>query len=179
MTNATITIERLPEETPKAYQARVEYITAGRDRSLDKLRQKYARNTSYKRQLQVWSSRYDWVECARKYDEAAAHLVTQEALEQYRADLEAHRKKASEAGQALYQVAGQLLKKVNAALATPRQIEGKDGRMYTLHGIDFNSSALGSALSTVTRSFQTALDLEAHALGVDKLLPSLETDDSE
>lgn len=177
MTNATITIERLPEETPRAYQARVDYITAGPSRSLEKLRQQIGKGSV--RYLEQWSSRFDWVECARKYDEAAAHLVTQEALEQYRADLEAHRKKASEAGQALYQVAGQLLKKVNAALATPRQIEGKDGRMYTLHGIDFNSSALGSALSTVTRSFQTALDLEAHALGVDKLLPSLETDDSE
>jgi hypothetical protein len=171
----TITIERLPEESSKAYAARVEYVTAGPQRSLDRLRQNYGKTTAYTRQLEVWSARYDWAATARAWDDQQAAAAIQAAAEQYRADLEAHRKKAMDAGQGLYSVAGQLLKKLNSALASPRQIKGEDGLFYTLHGIDFNAAVL----TTVSRALQTALDLEAHALGVDKLLPSLEADDSE
>lgn len=55
-------------ETDKAYSAFVDYMHLGVDRSLDKLRQKYAKSPSYKRQLQTWSSQYLWVSRASAYD---------------------------------------------------------------------------------------------------------------
>lgn len=168
----TIAIPRLEGESSRAYAARVEYVTAGPQRDLRTLAQKLDKSLTI---IGRWSSHYDWVEHARRYDDTLAGMVAQEAADAYRADLEAHRKKAMEAGQGLYAVAGQLLKKLNSALASPRQVEGADGKLYTLHGIDFNAAVL----TTVSRALQTALDLEAHALGVDRLLPSLEADDSE
>ncbi len=168
-------VPRLEEESSRAHAMKVAYVTMGPERSLEKLRRKYNKNTSYLRQLAEWSTQYDWAATARAWDDQQAAAAIQAAADQYRADLEAHRKKAMEAGQGLYTVAGQLLKKLNAALASPRQVEGKDGKLYTLHGIDFTAATL----TTVSRALQTALDLEAHALGVDKLLPSLEADDSE
>lgn len=168
----TITIERLPDESPRAYQARVEYVTAGPDRSTAKVGQRLGKSKDL---MDRWSARYDWAATARAWDDQQVAAAIQEAADQYRADLEAHRKKAMEAGQGLYMVAGQLLKKLNAALASPKQIKGEDGKMYTLHGIDFTAATL----TTVSRALQTSLDLEAHALGVDRLLPSLEADDSE
>lgn len=63
---AEITIPRLPDESARAYAARVDYVTAGPGRSLEKLQQKIGKNTSYVRQLSEWSSRYGWVESARR-----------------------------------------------------------------------------------------------------------------
>lgn len=167
----TITIERLPDESPRAYQARVEYVTAGPDRSTAKVGQRLGKSKDL---MDRWSARYDWAATARAWDDQQAAAAIQEAAERYRADLEAHRKKAMEAGQGLYTVAGRLLKKLDAALSSPRQVEGADGKLYALHGIDFTAATL----TTVSRALQTALDLEAHALGVDRLLPSLEADDN-
>ena len=148
--NDVLTIERLPEETPKAYQARVEYIVAGPSRSLDKLRQKYARNTSYKRQLQVWSSRYDWVECARKYDEAAAHLVTQKATDDYLAALADYRKRYSDMGKGLWQAAAVLTRRLATEAAS----------------MDIGPGTLALAANAA----RTAADLEALALRIEHVL---------
>lgn len=167
----TIELPRLENESARAYAARVEYVTMGAGRSLEKLSQKSTKNIQlFKR----WSVQYGWVASAEKYDAEVSYLTVQEAQEKYRADLEAHRTQANEAGQALYTVAGQLIKAINAALAGPRKIEGKDGKIYTIHSIEMNANTF----SIAARAMQTALDLKAHALGVDKLLPSL-TDDSE
>jgi hypothetical protein len=64
---------------------------------------------------------------------------------------------------------------MNQALANPRKIEGKDGKIYTLHGVDLNASAYSAAV----RGMQTALDIEGHALGLSELMPKLANDDSE
>jgi hypothetical protein len=154
---------------------KVAYVTMGPDRSLEKLRQKIGKNTSYTRQLAEWSSQYDWMATARAWDDQQAAAALVHAANKYRADLEAHRKKASDAGQALYTVAGQLLKQVSAALSGPRKIKGEDGKVYTLHGIDLNANSF----SVAAKAMQVALDLEAHALSIDKLLPALTNDDSE
>lgn len=168
-----ITIERLPDETPKAYQARVEYVTAGPQRSLDKLRQHYGRTAAYTRQLEQWSSRYDWVECARKFDEQIAFLTTQEAADAYRRDLEDHRKRYGDAGKALYQVAGAVLQRLGKALAQPPTvIEGKDGRTYEIPGVRVTPELL----TTAARAMTIAADLEAHALRLGDILPRLDHD---
>lgn len=167
----TIELPRIEGESTKAYAARVEYVTMGPQRSQEAVSQRLGKS----RQLMYrWATQFNWSESARQYDEQIHYLTIQDAATKYRADLEAHRKKASEAGQALYAVAGQLIRAINTALAGPKKVKGEDGKVYTLHSIDLTSSTF----SIAARAMQTALDLEAHALGVDKLLPSL-TDDSE
>lgn len=98
---------------------------------------------------------------ARQYDEQIAYITIPEAQAKYRADLEAHRKKASDAGQALYAVAGRLITAINKALAGPRKIRDKDGKEYTLHSINLNANTF----SIAARAMQAALDLEARPCG--------------
>lgn len=162
------TIERLPDEHPARFQARVEYIVAGPDRSLERVRQKIGMRSV--RRLEMWSSEDGWGEQARRWDELIVNLRTQAEVDAYRRDLEAHRKKAMDAGRSLFTVAGRLLQQIDTALANPRRIEGKDGKMYTLHGIDLNSSSLAVA----ARGLTAALDLEAHALRLGDILPKLD-----
>jgi hypothetical protein len=173
LTNSTTTIElpRLPEEHPARYEARVSYILMGADRSLEAVSQKLSKSVQL---LKRWSTADNWVELAANHDQTVYTLAARASSDQYRADLEAHRKKASDAGQALYSVAGQLIKQINTALANPRKIKGEDGKVYTLHGVDLTASTF----SIAARAMQTALDLEAHSLGVDVLLGKLD-DDSE
>jgi hypothetical protein len=179
MTDTKLTIElpRIEGESARAYAARVEYVTMGAGRSIEKLadQRRIKGGSKAITPLREWSIKYGWVDSARQYDEQVSYLTVQEAADRYRADLEAHRKRASDAAQGLYTVAGQLIKAMNQALANPRKIEGKDGKIYTLHGVDLNASAYSAAV----RGMQTALDLEAHSLGIDQLMPSLTPDDSE
>lgn len=165
------TIERLPDESAKAYQARVEYVTMGPQRSQEAVSQRLGKS----RQLMYrWATRYDWTATARAWDDQQAAALQAEAAAQYRADLAAHRKRAGDASQALYAVAGQLITAINKALAGPRQIRGDDGKVYTLHSIELTANTFQIA----AKAMQTSLDLEAHKLGIDQLMPQL-TDDSE
>jgi hypothetical protein len=167
----TIELPRLENESARAYAARVEYVTMGAGRSLETIGQKLGKSKAL---MERWSSKYGWVSSAEKYDADVSYITVQDAADKYVTDLEAHRKKASDAGAALYAVAGQLIKQINTALANPKKIKGEDGKWYTLHGVDLTANTF----SIAARAMQTALDLEAHALNLDRLLPSL-TDDSE
>lgn len=166
----TITLPRIDGESSRAYAARIEYITAGPNRDLRTIAQKLNKSLTI---VGRWSSQYGWVEEAAKYDQTVYTLAAQDASDKYRADLEKHREEAREAGHALYAVSGQLIKAINQALAGPKKIKGEDGKIYTIHNIELNANTF----SIAARGMQTALDLKAHALGVDKLLPSLEAED--
>jgi hypothetical protein len=158
-------------ESAQAYQAACAYFEMGADRSQEAVSEKLAKS----RQLMSrWSAQHAWADRSREYDQALAQEAAAQHTTRYLADLEAHRKKASDAGQALYTVAGQLIKQLNHALNQPRYIEGKDGKRYQLHGVDLTAGTFAIA----ARAMQTALDLEAHALGVDTMLGKL-ADDSE
>jgi hypothetical protein len=163
----TITLPRIDGESSRAYAARVEYVTMGPQRSIDKLADQNGIKTGSRvsRYLE-WSRKYGWVSSAEKYDSEIALITVNDAAEKHRADLEEHRKKAMDAGRSLYGVAGQMLHQLNVALANPKKIKGEDGKWYTLHGIEITSATL----TTVARALQTALDLSAHALGVDSAL---------
>lgn len=169
---ATIEIPRLENERAERYQARTLYTTMGPDRNLRAVAQKLDKSLTI---VGRWSTEDDWPRLAAAYDQMLGNLAARDAAETYRADLEAHRKKAMDAGRSLFQVAGQLLQQVNTALVNPRRIKGEDGKVYALHGIDLNSNSLAVA----ARALTAALDLEAHALQIDKILPTLGTDDSE
>ncbi len=177
MTEAQVQIiPRILDESARAHEAKIAYVTMGPQRSLEKLRQRLGKESAgYVRTLEAWSSRYDWQATARAWDDQQAAALSADASAKYRADLEKHRTEASDAGAALYTVSGQLIKAINAALAGPRKIEGKDGKIYTIHSIEMNASTF----SIAARAMSVALDLRAHSLGVDRILASLEGEDEE
>jgi hypothetical protein len=164
MSKATTTIElpRLEGESSRAYQARVEYITAGPQRDLRTLAQKLDKSLTI---VGRWSSQYGWVELAKQYDSEVSYLTVQEAAEQHRADLASHREKAMTSAKNLMALAGGLTRIMGDALTQPRKVEGKDGKVYTLHKVIVDANTL----TTISKALQTALDLEAHALGIDQI----------
>ncbi len=169
----TIELPRIENESAQAYAARVAYVTMGAGRSIDKVADQQGIKTGSRSSRYLeWSRKYGWVDSARQYDEQVHYLTIQDAADKYRADLETHRKKASDAGAALYSVSQLLIKQVHAALSQPKTIKGEDGKFYTLHGLDMTAGTFAIA----ARAMQTALDLEAHALGVDRILPTIDGD---
>lgn len=146
----SITLPRLVGERSLAYAARQAYILAGPERSLTKLCQQLGRPASYVRQLKRWSAAFQWQVHAQAYDQTCATLAAQQAAAQYLAEVEDHRMRYQEARQALYQVAQQLLERLQAEAETmPLQI-----------------GHLGLLLKVLI----AAADLEAHALQLGPLL---------
>jgi hypothetical protein len=169
MTQPTTTIElpRIKGESAKAFAARQEYVLMGPQRSLEKTRQKLAKDSpGYTRVLKEWSERFGWVESAAKYDSEISLITVQDASARHIADLEAHRAQANQVGDALIGVGAQLVTQVSAAIKNPKKIKGEDGKWYTLHGIELTAQTFAIA----ARALQTGLDLKAHALGVDSVL---------
>lgn len=167
---ARVDIPRLDGETPRAYAARVEYLTAGAGRSLEKLRQSIGMRSV--RYLEVWSTRYRWVEHARRYDETLAGLAAQDAATKYRAELEEHRTRYAKTGKDLHAVAAALLAQLGRAVYG-QTIKGADGNTYTIPAIELTAGTI----TQVSRAITTAADLEAHALRIAELLPRLTTDE--
>ena len=171
MTTDTLTIEipKIENETPRAFAARAEYLTMGAGRSLDKLRQKHGKTTaSYTRQLEDWSAKYGWQKSASEYDRMLADIAAQQHADAYRRDLEAYRDKALKAGRDLFTVAQALLIQCSRAIQG-QQIEGKDGKVYTIPAMELTPTTL----ATASRALLQALDIEAHALRVADILPQL------
>lgn len=144
-----------PSESAQAYEAACAYFVMGADRSQEAVSQKLGKSRQI---ISRWSAQHDWVERTRTYDADVAQDIAQEHTRRYLAELEDHRKRYADAGRGLYTVAGKLLKRLDTNIV----------------GLEVTPATLGILL----RAFTTAADLEAHALGLDKLMPSL-TDDSE
>lgn len=173
ITVPTIEIPRLPEETNRAYSARVEYLTLGAGRSFDRLLDRpqsatIAPPTKRRDTLVDWSVRYNWQEHARRYDETLASLAAQAHSEQYRKDLEEHRARYQKAGRDLHAVAQGLMGTLAQSIRG-RSIEGKDGKVYTIPAMEMTPNTLAIA----ARALTIAADLEAHALRIADILPSL------
>lgn len=165
---AVIELPREAGESARAYAARVEYVTMGVARSTAKVGQKLGKTKDL---MDRWSSQYGWVACAQKYDDAMTLITVQEAAEQYRRDLEDHRKRYGDAGKSLWQVGARLLQELNAIITQPpKVIEGKDGRFYKIPGIELTPQTLAIA----ARAMTIAADLEAHALRLGDILPRLD-----
>lgn len=163
-----ITIPRLPGERAERHEARVAYLTAGADRSLRGVAQKLNKSLTL---IGRWSVSDGWDEQARAYDSTLANLAARAAAERYLADLAAHGERSRKTAGDLYAVASGLLGQCARAVRGER-IEGKDGKIYTIPAMELTPSTLATAM----RGLVAALDLEAHALGVDKLLGSLTTE---
>jgi hypothetical protein len=144
-----IEIPRCEGESARAYEARALYVTMGANRSIESVAQKLGKSSAL---IGRWSSRHEWVESARRYDEAVTYLTVQDAATAYRRELEDHRERAGKAGKALYGVAIEMLGKLRVA-----PVE------YT-----------PATLATIARALTVALDIEAHGLRIADLLPKLE-----
>jgi hypothetical protein len=153
-------IDRRDSDTPKAYAALLDYAAMGPARSLDTLCERYrsgadpAPPTRRLTSLKDWSRQHDWQQRVQAYDDALALEASDRHTARYIADLEAHRKRASDAGEAIYITATKLLRRMN----------------NELEELEITPATLGVLL----RAYTIGLDLEAHALGIDQLLPELE-----
>ena len=141
---------RYPTESAPAYQAACAYFALGADRSCEQVAAKYHKNVSL---MYRWYAAHDWKERARAYDEALSKEAAAATTARYLANLEDHRKRSAEAGKGLFTVAGKMLQRLNTELPS----------------LEINSNTL----ALVSRALQAALDLEAHALGLEQLLPDL------
>jgi hypothetical protein len=72
----------VPYETTKAFEAWTIYRELGAQRSLKKTAELYYGRTSNVRQLQRWSSRFNWVERARACD-VEREMLRRSAVEEY------------------------------------------------------------------------------------------------
>lgn len=167
---ATIEIPRLDGETPRAYAARVEYLTMGAGRSLHKLedvlRQK--RGKSAVRTLEEWSARYGWQRSAELYDQALASVAVARHRAEYDKALEEHRRKVLEKTASLTKILDGLEAQVARAL-TGQVIEGKDGKTYYIPKMPIEVSAVAALM----RGRLTVADMEAHALDIPGLRAAL------
>lgn len=168
----TTIIPRLPNESARAHAAKVAYVTMGPDRSLEKARQKSGKKAAYVRQLEEWSSQHDWQATARAWDDQQAALVAQQASAQYLADLEDHRQRYQQFGKDLFQLARGLMGQCAIALRG-RTIIDKDGKEWHIPAMEMTPTAIAMAM----RAGLAAADLEAHALRLADLLPTLSHDD--
>lgn len=60
--------EQLPDETDTAYHRFSIYLKMGPDRTLEKTRKELGKASGYCRQLETWSSKYNWVKRVQAYD---------------------------------------------------------------------------------------------------------------
>ncbi len=150
-----ITIPRLDAESARAYAARVAYVTMGPQRSIDKVTGQIRGKSGVRSTtLEDWSSKFDWVDHARRYDDAVAHLAIQEAAAQHRAALEAHRTDALKVGAELIALGRALAGEVAARRAS----------------LEYKPSDLATAVKAILAGF----DLKAHALDLPRLMAALE-----
>lgn len=169
--------ERRSTESPQAYEAFARYCLLGPQRSHDLVSQELSKSIAL---MHRWSRTHGWVERCAAYDKAVAQeradVVQEQIRAQYMADLRAHRKKSMDASRGLYTVAGEMLKRIDEALRRqPLVIQAVDGKTYEIPTVD----VAPGLIALVKGAFQTSLDLEAHALGIDALIPRLAPADDE
>lgn len=127
-------------ETSKAFTAFTNYIQLG-DRSQAKLAEKLGKSSGYTRQLETWSSTYNWVQRAEAYD---AHINTK-AREKADADVIERRAKLQkrewEASEKLIDRALEILKlplTQRTVTDTKKNEQGEDVAVfYTIEPVNF------------------------------------------
>ncbi len=125
----------------------------GADRSITAVAQKYIKSVSL---IGRWCHQHNWVERAKQYDAQVADDIAAEHTRRYLQDLEDHKLRYAQAGKILYGLAQKLAVRFN-------------------NEID-DLEITPNTLAVLNRTYQIAGDLEAHALGIDQLLPSLDKD---
>jgi hypothetical protein len=148
----TTTIPRLDNESSRAHEARRIYVEMGPQRSLDKVGQ-YLGHKGASGIVTRWSRQYDWAATARAWDDQQAAMASMRASAEYQEHLAKQRDDAMNYGIALCNVALQMLNQLKAVQ--------KD--------IDYTPAAL----ATIAKALTTGLDLRAHALDLERVIPTL------
>lgn len=156
---------RLPEESASAYEGFTLYCRMGTSRSTANVQREVSKS---KRWVDEWSRRYKWVERAREYDEALSLETAQAVTDDYVGRVKAHQERYLKAGNDLHSAATMLLAIQRTRLnALAQRLADPLTREETAALID---SLSPQALGQIGRSFAVAADLEAHALGLERLL---------
>jgi len=149
-------ISRLEGESNRAYDMRVRYVTMGPSRSIDKVAaQEDGKRAA--RYIQRWSQQFDWAATARAWDDQRAAEVAAQAAEDYRKGIEDYRERYSKSGRGLHALASAYMNKLGQ-------------RIKDLDSSEITPGRLALDVRTVASALQVAGDLEAHALGIDRLL---------
>lgn len=153
---------RLSDETDAAYQAACVYFTLGAKRSFAKVSAERGTHIS---NIAKWSTRYQWVARARDYDAAMAQEAADKQSAEYCESLARHRKRSEEASSGIYEMSKLVFDNLKT-LMDNTVVMTDDGRLMP--------SAIKAAmvLPGVVKAIQAALDIEAHILGIDKILSS-------
>jgi hypothetical protein len=129
----------------------------GSQRSLEKLRQSFGKNTSYIRQLQNWSAQHHWQERVRQYDAAV--------LEEHNAALRTKR------NQEIERLRQDALLDAKTLRQLGRGSSGKLGEaIKNMQAKDIEPKHVASLLRTIAQSLEAATNIDAAALGIDEAL---------
>lgn len=161
-----IEIPRLDDESQRAYNARVAYITAGNGRSLEKLFRNSTKSAQIPRHVKGWSSRFEWVEHAKRYDETLASLAARRKAQQYIEDVEKYQDEYNKTGKAMLVTGLKLLKGLEETLDKMK----KD---------DWKEYITPQMINAMIRMFALSADLRANALQLDALIERLSPADPE
>ena len=85
--------KRQPDETNKAYSAFCKYRDFGPDRSIAKVVKKLGKKPGYARQMEEWSSKFNWIERTKAFDDKAdekRRVINEQSLASYDRAFEAH-----------------------------------------------------------------------------------------
>jgi hypothetical protein len=158
----TTPLDRLPNESAKAHKALLIYADLGSDRSLEKTRQALGKDSAgYVRTLETWSAQHRWQERVMEYDAMLAQERQRRMTEDYLASIAEHRERYRQVGKDLYAVGRGLLVKIARAM---------ENSEYPINN---------ATLNTVVRALTLGAETEAHALSLDRLLPTLDYADDD
>lgn len=151
-------------ESAKAYASFVEYLALGRDRSLEKLRQKLGKKTV--RHFETWSSANDWVTRAADYDaQMAKETMAAQSEANVTEEIEKFRARARDTMIACYSHGLQLLAVLKPAIAN-------------IDPMKLKPSETASLTRTAIAAVEAGINGEAVMIGVDRLLESLNGKDN-
>jgi len=157
-TTPTPILQRHNGESTRAHEARCCYVEMGVDRSLDKVAQKLGKSSTL---MARWSLQWRWVEAAQAWDDARAGEASIRAAEAYHSSLEDYRERYGKSGRGLQALASAYMSKLAQ-------------RIKDLDSSEITPGRLALDVRTVASALQVAGDLEAHALGIDRLLQQLD-----
>lgn len=147
--------DRLPDETEKAYSAFVRYCGLGYNRSLADLGNLLGKSASW---AESWSSRYNWQERVKFYDDQIHHLVAIEQAKAHLSEIEALRQRSKGLADKLLEAAEAVINRVKA--------KAENDEIY------INTQSLSAASNAI----KAGLDIHSHGLGIDELIPKLKAD---
>lgn len=146
-------LARMSQETSLAYDAFMIFFKLGHRRTYGAAADEIGKSVQ---QVRDWASKYQWKDRLLAYDALVAREAQRRATENFLRDVQEHRDRYRQTGRELHAVARQLLAKI------AKMIDNDELTITT------------STITQVIKAFETAAELEAHSLSLDRLLPMLD-----